>query len=633
MAEEKIKITDGDTDELRSGWREDKLDQWKRKIDADVQWSEAFYSERNREFDKYKRWYYKEHYNISLIDQVNQAIAMSGDEKNQQPSNIEDEHLSVINIPTNVIDTAHTMIMNEFPHIEALSSKDSASSNKRQTDVERFLVGTYYINRQVQGQDAIADSLLNALIFGWGCIRCLWDIDREDMLRESKDGFAADYMFPIVVQSISPYMIYPIPGGRFERYRAVIYRAIAPKEQLEEEWGVDLTPEPAEGDENAEVYDNEPVEYIDYWCWEGTRIYNAVMANGRFLKEPAEMPEYDSLPYEIFFCREGPDKNSGDKIGLSFMFTLLEAVRELELLSNRELRAIELYADPPLVTIKNPENPPVDVQTGPGSRIELEAGENAFWLNWTGSAPDMARAKDFWGKLIESFSFPDIASGVVGGTSGLDTIALQQGGMAKVFTPRQNLEQALERLNTKIIRLFQKRSAKEKLHIRGLRTESDEEHTFSFDIAGKDTKGYEYTKVTIRAKFPQEELRNAAIAQGLVAADLYSARDVMSKFLFVQDPERMVTRRNEEKASSDPLWTQHHIQQLLAKPPQSPIGKALQEGGTGPVATDADKGEDLPPPPGGIEAAATNTIAGAGAAPAQSLDNPLTAIQQQAKRA
>ena len=622
-------------EELDGGLSAEKRDQWLKRVRGDMEWARMFYAERNRSFDTYKSWYHKKHYETSLVDAVN--LGMSGEGTAEMASNMESEHLSIINLPTDIIDMALTMIINETPNIEVLSNRESSAAQKKQTSVERLLVGAYYINTQVQGIDPIAAAALNQMLYGWGVFRALWDIDRELELDEN-DGFIADWMFPVVVQSLSPYDVYPIPGGRFERWRAIVYMCFRTKEEIETEWGVELERPRDDDGKEIETFDDELVEYTDYWCWQGTKIYNCVLVNNQFIKEPVEMEEYDSLPYEIFFCREGPDQ-AGENIGLSFLYTVLEPIREMELLANRELRAIELYADPPVVTIKAPDSPSVDIQTGPGSRIELEQGESVSYLQWQGNPPDVRSAKDFWGKLAQQFSFPDILSGSVGGTSGLDTIALQQGGMAKVFTPRRNLEMALERLNTKIVRMFQKRRPDKSLRVRGTRLEADEEHTFSFDLKGKDTRGFEYTKVTIRAKFPQEELRNAAIAQGLVASDLYSLRDTMSKFLYVQDPERMMRRRLEEKAEADPQWNAFHIKNLLVAPPQSPLSKVLDEtgqaasGAPGDVTPLPGPPPDAGPVPGpaatGPEAAALATMAGG---PVQgSTDNPLTQIMQQAQ--
>jgi len=635
-----IRRTEDANEELDSGMQESSLNHWRERIMSDKDWAISFYSERNREFDNLKNWYYKLHYESDMINSLNSSISDSA--LGDMPSSSENEHLSIINLPTDIVDTALTVIMNEMPHIEVLSNRESKSALDKQNRTERVLVGTYYINTQVQGVDPIVDAAMNMILYGWGALRALWDIDREAELDEA-DGFVADWMFPIVVQSISPYLVLPVPGGRYERWRAVIYSCHRAKAEIEEEWGVTINPKRNEDNKViAEYFDDTEIEYIDYWCWKGTEIWHAVMADGEFIKEPAHMEEYDSLPYEIFFCREGPDKTRGENMGLSFLYTVLEPVKEMELLANRELRAIELYADPPLVTVKNPDSPSIPVETGPGARIELDQGESALYLQWQGNPPEVRAAKEFWSRLAQQFSFPDIFSGLVGGTSGLDTIALQQSGMAKVFTPRRNLERALENLNTKIIRLFQKRRPTKSLKVRGTRVEADEEHTFAFDIKGADTKGCEYTKVTIRARFPQEELRNAAIAQGLVASDMYSLRDAMSKFLYVQDPERMMRRRQEEKAEQDPAWMQFHVKNLLASPPQSPVGKVLAEGqGDVPsvaqmMPTDATQ---LPEPPLeesgaggplGPESAALNTIAGGGLVRPGSTDNPLTAIMNQA---
>ena len=206
-------------EELDGGLSAEKRDQWLKRVRGDMEWARMFYAERNRSFDTYKSWYHKKHYETSLVDAVN--LGMSGEGTAEMASNMESEHLSIINLPTDIIDMALTMIINETPNIEVLSNRESSAAQKKQTSVERLLVGAYYINTQVQGIDPIAAAALNQMLYGWGVFRALWDIDRELELDEN-DGFIADWMFPVVVQSLSPYDVYPIPGGRFERWRAIV---------------------------------------------------------------------------------------------------------------------------------------------------------------------------------------------------------------------------------------------------------------------------------------------------------------------------------------------------------------------------------------------------------------------------
>lgn len=561
-------------------------EQFKKQIEEDINWATTFYNKRNSDFLLYEKWIQKEHYPTSVpVTGVEEA---SGSDE-------ELEHLTTINIPTAIVEDAHTMLTNEDPIVEVLTISKSDAASKSASRVERLLAGCYYMNRQVQGKDVIGDAIFNALVYGWGVLRGVWDtqlkqdiegvMTAEGISGEAPIPYVPDFAFPIVVQSLHPSTVYPLPGGRYERWRGVFQYISRMVGEIEAEWNKKVPRKQAVGEDGMpltndyggkimeELFDDTFVDYVDYWCWKGMKIYHAVLANGGFIKPPTEMAEYEALPYEIFFCRP-TSFVTGELYSLPFLFTIIDSVKQLELLANRAMRAIDLYADPALVLPVSGEVG--DIEKGPGSTIVVEPGETPYYLQWQGNPPDVPRMIDFWQSLIREHGFPPVLSGAMGGTSGLDTIALQQGGLAKLFQIKRNAELALQRMNTKVIRMFQKFSNDEPLQVRGVRMEADQEHPFSFQIKGADTKGYEYTHVTIRAKFPQEELRNAAIAQGLEASGLMPKEDIMTKFLYIQDPERAQEIMRREKAFNNMKWLDYILQKLTVGP-SSPIAQALQE--------------------------------------------------------
>jgi hypothetical protein len=142
----------------------------------------------------------------------------------------------------------------------------------------------------------------------------------------------------------------------------------------------------------------------------------------------------------------------------------------------------------------------------------------------------------------------------------------------------------------------------------GQRSEMDEDTPFAVSLKGKDTKGFENTIVTVRGRFPQEELQNVALAASAVNSGLVSSRDAASKYMYTQDPERMWRRWLEEKAASDPTWRQFFQSMYLQMMPTSPVSQALQEaqGGQGQPDMPMDAGGAEPTLPGGDQGLAAN---------------------------
>jgi hypothetical protein len=179
---------------------------------------------------------------------------------------------------------------------------------------------------------------------------------------------------------------------------------------------------------------------------------------------------------------------------------------------------------------------------------------------------------EMWMNLSKEMGFdPNIS-----GQSGLDQIVSKSGMLAKLIRPINNIEAALEAVHGRIIRMMVNLVGDNSLRVRGHYTTDDETHAFSHDIIGSKLKGMEYAKVTIRPRFPYEELQNVVAAQGIVTSELGSRARVMSKYLGIDDAERERDQIKREKAEDHPVWLDTMAQLVAQKlatvmaPPPTP---------------------------------------------------------------
>ena len=580
---------------------EDPNDEFVRLALADLAWAKTHYSGRNEEFARMEDWYHKKHY-LSNADYPAADTDIIMDEATDETSS---EHLAIVNILTNTINQVHGVLFDEDPVIEAMSSSSRKSATRAQ-DVERFLYGVRWNNRQAFGEDAWAAAGLNALVKGWGCVKTCWDIDRAEYARRNKDALDP-YAFPVLEQSIDPADVYPLPNGVRERWRGMIWCVKRTVREVEEEWACKLDGEmmhdPDTGLPMYDAHTGDPcyeemapdslIDYVDYWVWKrddgkgGTdwTLWNCVLAGEQSVKLPTPMYEYKMLPYEVFFCRASTSR-AAHLLGLSFMFPLIEPVQEMEYIISRMLRMADQYADP-ILLVKDATGNPADIEKEPGTVITVGEGGDAHYVTWQGSPPDFNRILQLERDLAQD-AFPPVMAGIMGGSSGLDPAALQQGGKMQTNRPRRNIEQAMQRCNTKAISLLQAFSMNEDIVVFGECTEGDEQVTYTLKIKGKDTKGYENTAVHIRGRFPGEELRNVALAAQAAGTGLMSSRNASKRFMYVQNPEKEYRMWLQEQTIKDPQWRQMFLEMYRSLPARSAVGAALappEDGSAPPTAS------------------------------------------------
>lgn len=542
---------------LGSAFDEDMLN----KVMADDGFARSFYAERNRYFDRMSKWFFGQHY-LDSVDNEDE----SPDFYNGDGGNVESEHTVTLQMPFTTVVRAHTMMTNEFPAFEVMNKGDNPD---RENKVEKFLYGVHHINKERWGRYPMSEAIFNQLLYGWGVVRVTWQ-RREWEEDKSFKGDAPLYNFPIEVVSLNPDEVYPIPGGHNERWKAVIHRTSRRVWEVNDEFGVHLMMSDEQatderraalvsgeliGDLYEPLSDDEVVDVIDYWCWSGNKIYHCVVANNQFVVPPSWAKFYDQLPFVIFFCIDTTDKINGHRFGLSAIHGLVDSVAETEWLVNRHMAILDKYADPvTIVTRVNDE--PLRGRFLPGEVVELVEGEAARYLQFDGVVPDVKVLEDFFLAMAQEDAFTIPRDGA----SGLDTVALQQAGMVKIFKPVENAEQAYEQVNSRVIGLLQHFSWNKKLSVYG-RVQGDEDvAAFSVNVSGKDTKGLRQTQVRIRAKFPLEELRNVAAAATLYNSRLMQRPLVQKRFLNIQDTDASERALTQEDVKMHPALRDALIQ-------------------------------------------------------------------------
>ncbi len=553
-----------------------------KNVQAEIAFGMSKYTRRDFLMRRMWRFYHKKHYdpqdNVqSFIDGFRDINLTSDTDHN------EEEWKSTLNVPTNTIDVAKLMLTGEQPVIEALNRKTNTASRKKATRVEQFLYGMYQVNNLRQGRNIFGDAVFNSLLYGWGVFKLVWDPTRagtdlevaENALVDTEEVDDEEFVdrpnedYPLVLTAPFPMTIYGVPGGRDEPFKAVFQVNTVDWEQLAQILPAQFhkrIPKSFRGpdDELQRYMPGDRVTYTDFWrevfvqdAKTGKfkkQIWHAILVNDRFVKPPTYMREYEFIPYTIFPCVADTDPDNGENWGHSFLYKVLEPIKNLEALLNQHYRTVEVWADPTVIIKTDEESPPIFSKLS-GAINYMATDEDASILQWQGSPPDVQRLITFYQEEIQEMAFPGPGLGKFAGEqAGIATLAQQRAALSKIQEPQKNLEMALDRLHTKAISLLQRWSKDESISVRGSVETDNGPQTFAFDLKGSQTKGMRYTETKVRARFPLDELQNAATAGSVLQQKAFSKKAVMRKFYFIRDPEGMSEEIRDETATDDLGW-------------------------------------------------------------------------------
>lgn len=374
---------------------------------------------------------------------------------------------------------------------------------------------------------------------------------------------------PIVIQAVDPSYVYPRPGGRRGRWKAVCFACKRPAGEIEDEWSVKIT--------DLEIAEDDLVLFVDYWEERRDGIYNAILAGDTLIRRPTKMQGYTTIPYVIFFGRPTPSSDE-DEMGLPLTFAVKDSIFEMEYILNRQARLINLYGNLPIIA-EDGEGEAIEVDVGLGDVVHVRPGQKLSLLTWPGSPPDVQRQLTYFQAHAQESSFPRIVYGEgPAGASGYALTTMSEGGRIRLVAPRKELERALTLVANKIVELAANFSPHVPVRVYGRHLEKP----FAVSVTGAEMTGFRI-EVGVRAQTPQDEMRRTAQAVQLQQTRLLSDRTLRERYLQVEHPDDeelrlLVQVMRQHPALLDAAVRRALIQWGVEPPPPSPMVQAARSG-------------------------------------------------------
>jgi len=529
---------------------------------------------RNNEYDRYDRLYYKEHW---------QSPMEEGDYQVTMP------------IHTETVNTAHSILTGFRPTITVYPNRDSERDKEIADNIERWHMAVDQENKSRMGRDEWAQAVFDQTRIGAGVIREVYSFP-PGWIKEELDQDEMD-TFPVVQQAINPVQVYwqvgnPVRG----RFRLIFYQMEMTVADIESTYDIPLHTRRNEKGQFTEKDYDEVRLVTDWWEWKGKSIYHCIFTNvrdpndseplGQFIKPYTEMPEYYTLPYHIFFFRDTGSMEP-ERMGLSILYTLTDTPHDMEILSSRMMRIAEMYANPILVITRNPQiggDEEVEVHVDPGSVLELFAGEDARYLQWQGSPPDFRYLWEKFDELTKEHSFARGLLGQGSDSTGFRAALDRETSLLKVSKALENYEQA--RANLYIARSYalSKLSMDRKISARGL---DPTEGRYTVSVDGKTLWRYRDITVEVKPRFPGDLARDVNTVTQAVAAHLM---DLDKGMEIIGENNKKKTRDAIKKDMIEfhPMVIEAEVQEYLAERQQQKQEEEME--------TAAGSGFGTPPP-------------------------------------
>lgn len=496
------------------------------------------------------------------------------------------ERLIVSNKATNIVDLAVGIMSSQDMSIRVYRGvgDNTAEDEERCSKIERFLRGCVYMNNMRQNIDLENIVLTYQIRDGMACLYVIWD-----------DSIEGD--LPIYIHAIDPKEIYYEHGGPMGGLRHVVRYCTRTIADIEDEWGVEL--EPTADRKLREV------EYIDYWGWrredDELLVENAVIADGKWVKEPRVVEGYVDLPFVLIFGRSTGDLSPSYE-SLSMLYPVRNQIYDMESLMRHQRRLADLYTSlPPIVRLQAGRNiPPIDPVVG--KVITLYEGEEFFFPTWPGTPPDVERALSITQMEIQEGSFPHVAYGM-GPTqlSGYALSLLNDSGRIRLIQFKRNAERGWTAAFMRIMKLCATFAPNQELAVNGRLAGKP----FTITLRGKEMAPY-MVDVEIRPSYPQDEQRRMVMAAQAKAQGLLSLRTIQERFLDVEYPDEEEQRILVEMAMRNPKLMENRINEAL----RTYLGHGMEEEGEGEAKPQQPTGQELAPQTAEQNARAIATMGG-----------------------
>ena len=532
--------------------------------------------------------------------------------------NAEKEGEERVTLPThmNAIDLAQGILAAQDMKITALSKADNSAGEATANDVERFCNGVIYVNNERREENIRSQVTFNQLLYAWGVVRTYWDVDLAggnqggELLAEELmgDDLQAEPIqqegwedLPIVLESIHPSTIFPMPGGKRGPYKYIIYGVKRSVADVEEEWGVVLDKYKRNKQRSKEKTE---IDYIDYWGWEGKDIVNCVIA-GREIIKPASVEEgYRELPYTLIPCKKTASLDSA-RASLGMLEPIKEIVHHLETTLTKQNRAIKMWAWAPPV-YKGPPSMVPNIDSSLGNIIPIPPEADLGFMGWVQGSPDVGMQINIFKQEIQEGSFPSVTFGQgPGAMSGFALSTLSEGGRIRLQMPRTAQEIGWQVVFRKVLSMARQFSPNTPLQVWG----DFKGQPFSTGVTGMEMADMQI-RVQIGSKMPQDKSRDEAMGSQLQAQGIFSERTLLGRYFNVDDPDKEIERKMVEKVEQHPAFMilrmaqaamrwgipEEMISQTLGPVLAQTMMQATNPMGPGPLSP---QGQVMQPPTGG----------------------------------
>jgi hypothetical protein len=477
-----------------------------------------------------------------------------------------------------VVEAMRALLFTRRPVIEVPASAVRSVEQTAAERMEKFLYGAW---SQMGVLYAIDEVEWNACTLGLGVLRVVYN--PETPVGE----------FPLIAQALDPrtYYAQADPTLPLRDLEAAIWTQRR-RRDIEAEWGVSLEGRPEPGT-NLESWLDDEVDYVDYWATriveeeevaaepeptelaeqegllrravkrirgraprkpkaeqaertgdEGRtktkrrRVVNAVVAEGRFVKEPVVVPGYERLPFFRWSGVRTP--MSGKDRDLSVLYAIAGGERsgdsegliaaENELLGMR-LRLVEQRANAALIS--NDEGL-TNLDTSPGAVNVADRPD--FRLDYVvppGDAPDTGAFMAHIEGLAEDATIPNSMMGrYQANASGVAISAITNPVLMKIAARQREREEVLQEMNAHILALAQEYAPAAGWAVYGLDAQGQE---LEERLEPGLIKGYRRNFVHLSARLPRDASGEALMLRSLIDSKLLSRRTGVERLQNVLD--------------------------------------------------------------------------------------------------
>lgn len=474
-----------------------------------------------------------------------------------------DEERLVLPIPQEVVEGFRELLLTKSP---VISVPPPTAAGMELIAAEHNEKALQVVWNRAEIAERLRDSLWHGLVDGWGVLQLAWDKD------------ASEFESPVYVTHQDPYNVYAMPGDRPDSWKYVIHCYPRLVGTIRDEWdsleGVHGNSKEAKTLKSAfdGLEETDEVTFIDYW---DDKI-NAVAINfntkvkgsgettieSRWIKAPTPH-NYGFLPWEIYMPCRLPFRTVGERMGISVLYPIEDLVIQKDKIISQKATMLSRWQDPPLVTQTElgPSFEPVRTERGMHLRLGLD--EKASYLVHPGPMPQIDSLLEQVTGQIETSALPRALQGQYeGAISGVAMSLLRNPTLMKVAFRQKEVERCMERLNSKILRLLEKKLTRP-LYLWG-KTSS----AASIDTMIDPTKiaGYYRNEVKLSASLPTDDAATVSMLMTMVQMNILSrqtARDVAQQTLHDLVPQSLIDE--EERVLAELIWQNPGIIEALAQ--------------------------------------------------------------------